>query len=133
MSLGIAQFPQDGETIRDLLVAADAALYEAKRMGKDRITLADERLSARRPQATRWPRAAAARSSRCAPAGPRRHAQRVAHHGGRRLGVLDELSLALPHDASALYVIDDAAPILRAQRGPVSTRYARRSFEARSA
>jgi GAF domain-containing protein len=34
--------------------------------------------------------------------------------------VLDELSLALPHDVSALYVIDDAAPVLRAQRGPVA-------------
>ena len=86
-SLGIAQFPDDGETIRDLLAAADAALYEAKRLGKDRITLADE--AAVRP-------AHAGRVDGCArpavvradapPAGSRGHAQRVAHHGGRWLG-----------------------------------------------
>jgi GAF domain-containing protein len=34
--------------------------------------------------------------------------------------VLDELALALPHDASALYVVDDGALVLRAQRGPVA-------------
>jgi GAF domain-containing protein len=34
--------------------------------------------------------------------------------------VLDELSLALPHDASALYVIDDGVNVLRAERGPVA-------------
>ena len=49
-SMGISSFPEDGETIRDLYAAADAALYEAKRLGKDRITLADEKLLARRTQ-----------------------------------------------------------------------------------
>ena len=121
-SLGIAQFPDDGETIRDLLAAADAALYEAKRLGKDRITLADEALSARRTQGESM----AARGRRSFE--QMRHLQALAAtlSGSRTMeavgsAVLDELSLALPHDASALYVIDDGALVLRAQRGPVAT------------
>lgn len=119
-SLGIAQFPDDGETIRDLLAAADAALYEAKRLGKDRITLADEQLSARRTQGESM----AARGRRSFE--QMRHLQALAAtlSGTRTIeavgaAVLDELSQALPHDASALYVLDDATPVLRAQRGPV--------------
>ena len=110
-SLGIAQFPDDGETIRDLLAAADAALYEAKRLGKDRITLADEQLSARRTQGESM----AARGRRSFE--QMRHLQALAAtlSGSRTIeavgaAVLDELSLALPHDASALYVLDDGAP-----------------------
>ncbi len=120
-SLGIAQFPDDGETIRDLLAAADAALYEAKRLGKDRITLADEALSARRTQGESM----AARGRRSFE--QMRHLQALAAtlSGSRTMeavgsAVLDELSLALPHDASALYVVDDGALVLRAQRGPVA-------------
>ena len=116
-SLGIAQFPDDGETIRDLLAAADAALYEAKRLGKDRITLADEALSARRTQGESM----AARGRRSFE--QMRHLQALAATlGGARTmeavgeAVLDELSHALPHDASALYLLDDGA--LRCARAP---------------
>ena len=48
LSFGVASWPGDGSDLRDLLQAADAALYVAKRLGKDRITFADERLIARR-------------------------------------------------------------------------------------
>ena len=44
LSFGIARFPDDGASLREVLDSADAALYEAKRRGKDRITRADERL-----------------------------------------------------------------------------------------
>lgn len=36
-SMGIAQFPDDGETTRSLLEAADQALYAAKRTGRNRV------------------------------------------------------------------------------------------------
>ena len=48
LSFGVASCPDDGTELRDLTQAADSALYEAKRLGKDRITFADERLIARR-------------------------------------------------------------------------------------
>jgi diguanylate cyclase (GGDEF)-like protein len=119
-SLGIAQFPDDGETIRDLLAAADAALYEAKRLGKDRITLADEALSARRTQGESM----AVRGRRSFE--QMRHLQALAAtlSGARTVeavgdAVLEELLQALPHDASALYLLDGAALVPRATRGPV--------------
>ena len=36
-SMGIAQFPDNGETSRDLLESADSALYAAKRSGRNRV------------------------------------------------------------------------------------------------
>jgi len=36
-SMGIAQYPQDGESSRDLLESADSALYHAKRSGRNRV------------------------------------------------------------------------------------------------
>jgi len=43
---GLAVFPTDGNTVEDLLRAADAALYVAKHAGRDRVITADK---ARRP------------------------------------------------------------------------------------
>ncbi|HAY21308.1 MAG TPA: hypothetical protein DCY27_03915 [Desulfobacterales bacterium] len=42
ISLGIAVYPQSGESPEALLQAADAALYEAKRTGRDRVVAAGE-------------------------------------------------------------------------------------------
>jgi diguanylate cyclase (GGDEF)-like protein len=36
VSLGVASFPLDGATVAELLAAADEALYEAKRLGRNR-------------------------------------------------------------------------------------------------
>jgi len=41
LSLGVAGFPAQGQTIDAVLKAADAALYCAKRDGRDRIVVAD--------------------------------------------------------------------------------------------
>ena len=40
VSIGVAAFPYDGEDGPELLRAGDAALYEAKRSGRDRVVLA---------------------------------------------------------------------------------------------
>ncbi|PYO27841.1 MAG: hypothetical protein DMD73_07765 [Gemmatimonadetes bacterium] len=37
LSVGVAQFPEDGESPEDLLAGADAALYQAKREGRNRV------------------------------------------------------------------------------------------------
>jgi diguanylate cyclase (GGDEF)-like protein len=38
---GLALFPKHGDTVEDLLRAADAALYQAKSAGRDRLVVAD--------------------------------------------------------------------------------------------
>ena len=37
VSVGIAQMPEDGREVREVLACADARLYEAKRAGRNRI------------------------------------------------------------------------------------------------
>jgi len=41
VSVGVALFPDHGRSLEDLFQAADAALYEAKKSGRDRIVAAD--------------------------------------------------------------------------------------------
>jgi diguanylate cyclase (GGDEF)-like protein/putative nucleotidyltransferase with HDIG domain len=48
LSFGLALFPDHGPELREMVAAADAALYEAKRLGKDRAVVANERLAGRR-------------------------------------------------------------------------------------
>jgi len=41
-SIGIAAYPINGESMRDVIAAADAAVYEAKRRGGDTVCMAEE-------------------------------------------------------------------------------------------
>jgi predicted signal transduction protein with EAL and GGDEF domain len=40
ISVGVAAFPEHGMSAKDVMAAADAALYHAKRGGRDRVELA---------------------------------------------------------------------------------------------
>jgi diguanylate cyclase (GGDEF)-like protein len=42
VSIGIASYPANGNSIEDLLAAADAAMYEAKHQGKNRACFSEE-------------------------------------------------------------------------------------------
>lgn len=46
VSIGVAALPQHGTSSKALLEAADAALYRAKREGRDRVAVAEPRLTA---------------------------------------------------------------------------------------
>lgn len=39
VSLGVAMFPDDGETLSSVMAAADRALYNAKTAGRNRVSL----------------------------------------------------------------------------------------------
>jgi two-component system chemotaxis family response regulator WspR len=54
-SVGIATFPQDGNTATDVLLAADRACYVAKRGGRDRIVTAAEGLAKAAQQSLQEP------------------------------------------------------------------------------
>ncbi len=60
VSLGLVAYPDDGQTIEALLSAADAAMYEAKRRGKNQIvgyTTRTERVATAIGGASAWARA----------------------------------------------------------------------------
>jgi PleD family two-component response regulator len=40
ISVGVAAFPEHGTSPKELMAAADAALYEAKRGGRDQVVVA---------------------------------------------------------------------------------------------
>jgi diguanylate cyclase (GGDEF)-like protein len=40
ISLGVAIFPDHGRTAEEVITAADAALYQAKQAGRDRVQIA---------------------------------------------------------------------------------------------
>jgi predicted signal transduction protein with EAL and GGDEF domain len=46
--LGVASIPETSNEAADLLPAADAALYQAKQQGRDRVTVAPVRPAAKR-------------------------------------------------------------------------------------
>jgi diguanylate cyclase (GGDEF)-like protein len=46
VSIGIAAFPEHGETLEEIIQASDKALYESKRGGRNRVTAAPAREAA---------------------------------------------------------------------------------------
>jgi len=50
VSIGVASFPEDGESVEDLIDAADIALYQAKRTGRNKVISYSELAAARLPE-----------------------------------------------------------------------------------
>jgi len=40
VSIGVAAFPEHGQTLEEIIQASDKALYESKRSGRNRVTAA---------------------------------------------------------------------------------------------
>ena len=51
VSIGVASFPEDGDEVQALISRADAALYQAKRTGRNRVVLATRRRKKKRKNA----------------------------------------------------------------------------------
>ncbi len=45
VSIGVSNCPENAVTIHQLIITADKALYEAKRMGKNRVVASDSKVS----------------------------------------------------------------------------------------
>jgi diguanylate cyclase (GGDEF)-like protein len=106
LSFGLALFPVHGPELRDLVAAADAALYEAKRLGKDRAVVAHERLAGRRPPSM------VVRTRRSFE--QMRHLQGLTRRlvaarnaQGVAVELVAELDETIPFAAACVYVIDD--------------------------
>jgi len=55
MSFGVASFPEDGETAREVVKAADEALFRAKAEGRDRVVLGGRSTSGLAPKMANGP------------------------------------------------------------------------------
>jgi len=58
VSVGVASFPRDGDDPHSLMKRADAALYEAKRRGRNRVVLSGESRKKKRQEASKEAHAA---------------------------------------------------------------------------
>ncbi len=59
-SFGVATFDEDGKRARDLIKTADKCLYQSKRKGRNRVTVANQVPRVERHQPDRRSRAGAA-------------------------------------------------------------------------
>jgi diguanylate cyclase (GGDEF)-like protein len=108
-SIGIVGFPDDGRTADTLMAGADAAMYEAKRRGKDRIYWAGtDQPGAQQPEATAAP---ADRSRGAAvPVGPGRPEDRRRFERRRADRLTDARYIGLPPRVRPAAPVPPASP-----------------------